>query len=269
MEEAGGEGVVWRQLSHNEATGFVSSSEDLVNPELCRAALDRKERPAGAEPPSMTTSFILCHCIQIYYIPNTYHPTATTLLGTHRPTLKTDHRGERTYFPLFPKSDWHKLKQRNFLCVSAPHNGEHTAKNGHLQLVEATGIVLFVLDDELRVPQSHSWGNYRVAVTNSTHQDIDQCSLRDVARKPGTLHEKSGKNCILGKEGSSCLWNRWKPKHSKRKVKAGLKHKESKDHVTVPSVWWRQKILALNLLFVVKRGNETLVNGDKINFSCH
>lgn len=33
-------------VRHNEATGFVSSSKDLVNPELCRAALDRKERPA-------------------------------------------------------------------------------------------------------------------------------------------------------------------------------------------------------------------------------
>lgn len=128
-------GVSW-QLSHNEATGFVSSSEDLVNPELCRAALDRKERPAGAEPLSMTTSFILCHCIQIYYIPNTYHPTAI-LLSTHRPTLKMDRRGERTHFPLFPKSDWHKLKQRNFLCVSALHNGEHTVKNGHLKLSES------------------------------------------------------------------------------------------------------------------------------------
>lgn len=128
-------GVSW-QLSHNEATGFVSSSEDLVNPELCRAALDRKERPAGAEPLSMTTSFILCHCIQIYYIPNTYHPTAI-LLSTHRPTLKMDRRGERTHFPLFPKSDWHKLKQRNFLCVSALHNGEHTVKKEQLKLSES------------------------------------------------------------------------------------------------------------------------------------
>ncbi len=138
-EGGGGKvGVVWRQLSHNEATGFVSSSEDLVNPELCRAALDRKERPAGAEPPSMTTSFILCHCIQIYSIPNTYHPSTTPLLSAHRPTLKKDHRGERTYFPLFPKSDWHKLKQRNFLCVSAKHNGEHTVKNRHLKPAELT-----------------------------------------------------------------------------------------------------------------------------------
>lgn len=64
----------------------------------------------------------------MYYIPNTYHPPTPALRSTHRPTLKMDHRGGRTYFPLFSKSDWHKLKQRNFLSVSAQHNEKRTVE---------------------------------------------------------------------------------------------------------------------------------------------
>lgn len=145
-----GMGAVWRQLSHNEATGFVSSSEDLVNPELCRAALDRKERPAGAEPPSMTTSFILCHCIQIYYTP----PPAHTGPLWRRITV------EKGYiFRLFPKSNWHKLRQREiFLCVLVRHNGEATVKNGHAQL-------------ESQVPQTYKWSQWSGTRADFTHRN--------------------------------------------------------------------------------------------------
>lgn len=100
-------------LTHNEATGFVSSSEDLVKLELCRAAFHTKGEGRRSRTAERDNQL---YCIHIYYTPALLHPPTH---GTHKPTLKTDHHGEKTHFLLSSNSDFLELK---LFHVSVMHN---------------------------------------------------------------------------------------------------------------------------------------------------
>lgn len=61
---------------HNEAAGVVSSSRDLLKPELCRAALDREEKAAGAEPASAAGAVVYVIVFKCNPPSQTPHPNS-------------------------------------------------------------------------------------------------------------------------------------------------------------------------------------------------
>lgn len=69
---------------HNETAGVVSSSRDLLKPELCQAALDREEKAAGAEPASAAGAVVYVIVFKCNPPSQTPHPNPTPTPGLPR-----------------------------------------------------------------------------------------------------------------------------------------------------------------------------------------
>lgn len=112
-------------LSHNEASGFVSSLEDLVNPELCRAALHRKERPAGVWQPALFYVIVFKFTTSPTLItPHPRHPAQHT-----RSHFEEGSLWRKKYFHPFSKVRLSEIEARElFMCVYAAQWRAHCKK---------------------------------------------------------------------------------------------------------------------------------------------